>query len=354
MPHQVIHDPTASTSVLRGHKIGVSWDPSGLLLNMSIPSLVGGISLRPYDLPGATVFAAAYGLLVPLLVYRLFDARWRSIVFIQATIFAIERPIMFSLRASAAVKNSEAPGLTKYFQAAFALGFLGLAHLVLNLARPVIVKATRGGPASGNDYLAVDQPRRRYWYRRGGDFLTVAHFVGIAFGIIGTVSLGSANETGPNHTHQVDRYVSCGIGLLLSGSVILALIWASITLPRIDHRAVRFLLVLSTLLTIPAIYRFVVMRHTTPDIHALTHQALNTGADKAAFYAVHLVPEWTVIFLVAIFNTKDICQMDFLGDRMWDETPKERERLEEWKRKRAAKKSGLELSTKPPHFTLIP
>ncbi|KAJ6519382.1 hypothetical protein C8R45DRAFT_1085400 [Mycena sanguinolenta] len=314
---------------------------------MSIPSLVGGISLRPYDLPGATVFAAAYGLLVPLLVYRLFDKRWRSIVFIQATIFALERPILFSLRASAAARNSETPGLTKYFQATFALGFVGLAHLVLTLARPVIVNTTRGTP-DGSDYLSVDQPRRRYWYRRGGDFLTVAQFVAIAFGILGTVHQSAAEETGPNHTHQVDRYVSCGLGLLLSASVTLSLIWASITLPRIDHRAVRFLLVLSTLLMIPPIYRFVVMRHTTPDVHALTDQALNTGADKAAFYAVHLVPEWTVILLVSMFNTKDICKMDFLGDRPWDETPKERETREKRERKRAAKKSGLELSSKPP------
>jgi hypothetical protein len=58
---------------------------------MSSPSLVGGIALRAYDLPAATVFAAAYGLLIPVLVYRVFDKRWRSIILFQVISFVTER-----------------------------------------------------------------------------------------------------------------------------------------------------------------------------------------------------------------------------------------------------------------------
>ncbi|KAJ7275487.1 hypothetical protein B0H12DRAFT_1227968 [Mycena haematopus] len=311
---------------------------------MSIPSLIGGTSLRSYDLPGATVFAAAYGLLLPLIVYRLFDKRWRSILIIQTFVFALERPILFSLRASAAARNTETSGLTKYFQAAFALGYLGLAQMVLNLVRSVIVNSTKGTPASESDTSYVDEPQQRFWYRRWADFLAVVHLVATVFGILATVRQSAANETGPNHAHQVERYASSGLGLMLILSETLTLIWAS-TLPRIDQRAVRFLLVLTTLLTIPTIYRLVVMHNTTPDIRAPTHQALNKGVDKAVFYVVHLVPEWIVMFLFSTFNAKDICQMDFQGDRLWDETPKEREMREKRERKRAAKKSGLELKT---------
>ncbi|KAF8213581.1 hypothetical protein K438DRAFT_1804235 [Mycena galopus ATCC 62051] len=313
---------------------------------MSSPSLVGGFSLRAYDLPGATVFAVAYGLLIPGLVYRLFDKRWRSIVMIQTVLFTIERPILFSLRASAAARNTESSALTKYFQAAFALGYLGLAQMVLNLVRTVVVNATNGTPASSSEPSSDDDPRRRFWYRRWADFLAVIHLVATVFGILATVRISAANESGPNHAHQVERYASCGLGLMLILSETFTLLWASWTLPRIDRRAVRFLLVLTTLITIPTIYRLVVMRHTTPDVAARTPQALNTGADKAVFYVVHLVPEWTVMFLLCAFNAKDICQMKFEGDHMWDETEREREVRERRERKRAAKKSGLQLESR--------
>jgi hypothetical protein len=58
---------------------------------MSSPALVGGISLRAYDLPGAIVFAAAYGLLLPAFVYRIVDKRSRTAVIFNAICFAIER-----------------------------------------------------------------------------------------------------------------------------------------------------------------------------------------------------------------------------------------------------------------------
>jgi hypothetical protein len=82
------------------------------------------------------------------------------------------------------------------------------------------------------------------------------------------------------------------------------------------------------------------MRHTTPDVHALGHQALNTGADKAAFYIVHMVPEWAVLLLMSVVNVRDICQTGLKGDtRWWDETPKERAKRERKEREKARKKA---------------
>jgi hypothetical protein len=90
------------------------------------------------------------------------------------------------------------------------------------------------------------------------------------------------------------------------------------------------------------------MHHTTPDIHAPGHQALNTKADKVAFYIVHLLPEFIVAFLFCAFNVKDICNTGFKGDgRWWDETPKERERRERKEQEKAAKESSSEKSEDP-------
>ncbi|KAJ7823581.1 hypothetical protein B0H14DRAFT_1309518 [Mycena olivaceomarginata] len=306
---------------------------------MSVPSLVGGIATRD-DLPGAIVFAAAYGLLVPIFVYRLFDERWRSIIFIQALAFTIERPVMFSLRASAAANpNTESSGVTKYMQATFALAFLALAQNVLRLLRVMLINTTTATPSD------VDEPRRRFWYRRWTDFLMVLQLVAMIPGIVATASLPPVSDSGSNHTHWVLRYVSSALGLVFILLETLTLLWASKALPRIDQRAVRLLLVMTTLLTIPPIYRLVVMHHTTPDIHAPGHQALNTKADKVAFYVVHLLPEFIVAFLFCAFNVKDICNTGFMGDgRWWDETPKERERRE---RKEQEKKSSSEQSEDP-------
>ncbi|KAF7340044.1 hypothetical protein MVEN_01922400 [Mycena venus] len=320
---------------------------------MSVPVLVGGIVLRDYDLPGAIVFAAAYGLLVPVFAYRLFDKRSRSVIVIHGIIFTVERPIMFSLRASVAARpNTEWPGLTKYMQANFALAYLGLAAIVLRLVRVVLVNTTNRIPASDGEVVKsdhhtsapnVDEPRRRFWFRRWTDFLTVVHLNALVLGIVATASLYPASDTGQNHAHQAMRYASSAIGLVFILLESLTLLWASKTLPRINQRAVRFLLVLTTLLTIPPIYRLVVMRSTTPDIHSPGHQAQNTGADKAAFYVVHLLPEWIVVFCLCAFNVKDICQTGFTGDnRWWDETPKEREKREKKEQERARKKAEKE------------
>ncbi|KAJ7275488.1 hypothetical protein B0H12DRAFT_1227969 [Mycena haematopus] len=314
---------------------------------MSIPSLVGGSAIRAYDLPGATTFAIAFALLGTLSSFRFVDKRWRTLIMLQPMLFAIERQVVFTLRAGVAGhRRTESAGLSKFMQISFALGYLNTAETVLKLIRMVIVNTTNGTPASDGQSPPsapsgvpnVDEPRRRFWYRRWTDVLETLFLAALGSAIIATANQSPANETGPNRAHQIERYASSGIGLLLILLETLTLIWAS-TLPRIDKRAVRFLLVLTTLLTIPPIYRLVVMRHTTPDVHASTHQALNTGSDKAAFYVVHLVPEWTVIFLLSMFNVREMCQTGLKGDRWWDETPKERAKRERKEREKARKKA---------------
>jgi hypothetical protein len=90
----------------------------------------------------------------------------------------------------------------------------------------------------------------------------------------------------------------------------------------------------------PPIYRLIVMHSTTSNINSPDHQSLNTLSDKAAFYVVHLLPEYLVTLMMCAFNVKEICQTGFKGDDRWrDETPKQREKREKKERERAMKKA---------------
>jgi hypothetical protein len=82
------------------------------------------------------------------------------------------------------------------------------------------------------------------------------------------------------------------------------------------------------------------MQNTTPDIAAPGHQSLNTLPDKATFYVFHVLPEWTVVAMMGLYNTREICQVGFKGDERWrDETPKERVKRESKAREREMKKA---------------
>ncbi|KAJ6501611.1 hypothetical protein C8R47DRAFT_970367 [Mycena vitilis] len=341
---------------------------------MSSPSLVGGIAIRAYDLPASITFAAAYGLLILAFVYRVVDKRMRTAVIFQALAFAIERPVLFSLRAVVAAQpNTESIGLSEYFQATFALGYISLAHTVGRLIRTVLVNTTKDAsdspqvntcslvscpsvgfwkPSPPSDPSGPDDPRRRFWYRRWQEALAVLYLASMVTAVVATAHIYSANDSRPNQADQALRYASSAIGLVIVLVESFTLIWAQKSVPRIDHRAVRFLLTMTTLLTITPIYRLVVMHSTTPNVSAPGHQSLNTQKDKATFYILHILPELLVCLMMCIFNVKEICQTGPHGDHRWrDETPKEKEQRERKEREKAMKKAeakntSLELENK--------
>ncbi|KAJ7275489.1 hypothetical protein B0H12DRAFT_1066331 [Mycena haematopus] len=343
---------------------------------MPSPSLVGGIALRAYDLPGAITFAVAYGLLLPVLICGLCKRGWRTAALCQVLGLAIERPIMFSLRAVVAAQpNTESPGLSEYMQLTFALGYLTIADILLKLLRTVLVNSTIGTPTSDAEARPVavtelvstpsgfwkptlppplppnvDDPQRRFWYRRWCEFLLALFLIALVIAVVATSHTWSPNELGWNRVIQALRYTSSAIGLTLILLEACTLLWAQKNVPRINQRAVRFLLVLSTILTIPPLYRLVVMHSTTQNISAPDHQAQNTQSDKAAFYVLHLLPEFIVVSILSFSNIRDICQIGFEGDERWrDETPKEREARERKEREKVQKKEAtkaLELKTR--------
>ncbi|KAJ7225959.1 hypothetical protein GGX14DRAFT_642113 [Mycena pura] len=341
---------------------------------MSVPALVGGIALRAYDLPAACAFAAGYGLLVPILIYRIAVRRSRTLVLCEPICFTIERTIVYSLRAVvAASPGTEAEGLSEYMQLTFALGFIYLANTLSKLTRCVLVNSTNPPPESEADAMAqpagasdppplvatdgfwkrtaqtdatAEDARLRFWFRRSSTMMTVLFLVGLTLGIVATGHIYPSTDAPHNRFNQNMRYASTVIGLVLVLSEVTILFWASRSVPRVDQRAVRFLLCATTLLLLPACYRLGVMLQLTPDFTAPTHSALNTRGDKAAFYIVHVLPEWLVAALLAAVNVKEVCTMGLKGDFRWrDETPEER--TKRWAKERArAEKKAMKKSNK--------
>ena len=57
---------------------------------VNFPAPIGGTSL-PSDFAPSILFVVLYGLLVPLIMYRILDRRSRTILLIGSIIFSIER-----------------------------------------------------------------------------------------------------------------------------------------------------------------------------------------------------------------------------------------------------------------------
>jgi hypothetical protein len=128
----------------------------------------------------------------------------------------------------AAQSNTESLGLSEYFQLTFALGYLALTHMVSTLIRSVLVNTTNPSPASEPPSVdhwqpplvtspsgwfwkpsapppsapGVDDPRRRFWYRRWSDLVTVLYFVAMGFAIAATSHIYRADQSVPNRIDQ--------------------------------------------------------------------------------------------------------------------------------------------------------
>ncbi|KAJ7206544.1 hypothetical protein GGX14DRAFT_637553 [Mycena pura] len=307
---------------------------------MSVPTLVGGIALRAYDLPASAAFAAAYGLVVPILVYRIAMRRSFTALLFDPFFFAVERIVVYSLRAATAANSGkESIGLNRYMQASFALGYISLANSLARLIRCVLVNTTNPPPESEADAKALTAPpdatdmRHRFWFRRCAEVLLLLYLPSMILAIIATAHNYAFTDP-HNRLNQKLLYASAALGLVLILSEVAILLWAWWNVPRVSHRAVRFLLCAAPLLLLPTCYRLGVLRQQTPDVTALTHAALNTRADKAAFYVVHVLPEWLLVVLLGAVNVKEVCGTRLKGDFRWrDETPEER--TKRWAKERA-------------------
>ncbi|KAJ3504077.1 hypothetical protein NMY22_g18042 [Coprinellus aureogranulatus] len=109
------------------------------------PTPVGGLVL-PSEFAACIIFCVLYGLLLPLVAYRIFNRRTRTFLLAGTISFSIERIVVFTLRALATQREGSqlSSSILKYQQTTFGLGFIGISNDIVNLLRCAIVNPTYG------------------------------------------------------------------------------------------------------------------------------------------------------------------------------------------------------------------
>lgn len=185
-------------------------------------------------------------------------------------------------------------------QVSFGMGFIGIAHDLVNLLRVLLVNPTygsdmysecaaaipKGDPSLSSDVLHLaprhlddfpgqppdetpDHPRQRFWARRFSDFMYLAFLGAIIPGVIANsrFSLAIDDEAAEDRTmtlrfvsfHLVldvsltdwwayPRYVSNGVALFLNSILAGGAAWARLKQPRVSKRGVSMLFSLTLLL----------------------------------------------------------------------------------------------------------
>ncbi|RDB16755.1 hypothetical protein Hypma_002387 [Hypsizygus marmoreus] len=322
------------------------------------PTPVGGTPF-PSDFAPSVLFAALYGLLVPVMLYRMFHRSSRTILLFGSIPFSVERVVIFSLRAVMSRSESQrlSKGLVTYMQISFGLGFIGLASDLVKIIRCLVVNPTYGSetyaqsPAAETEasyrdrfrgtygregFLGPppegtpDYPRRRFWARRFSDFAGLAFLAATVPGIVANVHFSSiVEDPSKGDKTMLLRYVSSGVALFLTCILGAATVWARCCLTRVSRRGTLIIANLTILLSVIGIYRLRIMYNTTPSLLSIGPGSLNSPGDKAGFYVLHVLPEWLTNAILVTVNIKQMLGTGMWGDwRFRDETPDERAKRE--------------------------
>ncbi|KAI0645174.1 hypothetical protein C8Q79DRAFT_756659 [Trametes meyenii] len=326
------------------------------------PVPVGG---APFDVDfiPSILFAVLYGLLVPLVFYRLARRRSRTLVLLGTSIMAIEHVVAFSLRANSAHKAGprQSAALQAYLQTSLGGGFITLGQDITALLRALLVNATFAAPSSGRDVspggstVALsairpqggidmfvdpqdasaakpappallsrfalggwqeDQPRRRLWIRRVFGTAFVLFLVAITLGIVVSVDYKQAIRTGAHATLvQQLRYASAALAYLLIHGLTLAALYGALCIPRVRRGPALLIVLVSLLLTVVALYRLIIMHHSTTSLLSMVHGSQNTHGEKVVFYVLHVAPEWLAVALLLSVDARSKFKTGLLGDR---------------------------------------
>lgn len=84
------------------------------------------------------------------------------------------------------------------------------------------------------------------------------------------------------------------------------------------------------------------MYETTTTYDSTEVGAHNDKPAKAAFYMLHIWPEWVVAFVLCSINVREAFQTGLYGDPHWrDETPLERDRRRKKEKERQGRGADL-------------
>jgi len=294
-----------------------------------------------------------YGLLLPLLGYRIFNRRSRTMMLANSLIFGIERIVIFSLRAaqSRQIAMRESKNLNAYMQLTIGMGFVAVCQDMVGLVRVALVNTTlpsvncdsscsimtsgsstrslitfsSSGLGAAESAQEEDKLRERYWYRRLSDFLRLGFIGAQVPGILGNSDY--ANAVTMIHATFVFRlrYAGSAIALFFSMALAATAWWAKTNVPRFKKNAAYLTLFICGLFSITSIYRLCVMWNTTTSLTSTAPGSQNTPGEKAAFYIFHIVPEWISLLTLLSFNVRDVFGTGMFSDRARDETEGEKE-----------------------------
>ncbi|KAF9522656.1 hypothetical protein CPB83DRAFT_864127 [Crepidotus variabilis] len=321
---------------------------------VSFPAPVGGTPLT-IDFAPSIVFSALYGLLIPLMVYRMCGRRSRTTLLIGTLSFVVERCAIFGLRAwqSRNEKSRQESGLLDYMQISFAMGSIGIANDLVAIVRCLLVNPTYGfkrfpeSPAAKTKEYVVsppvdgtnDMPRTRFRMRRLSGILGMLYLASM----IPCVIANSAFYRTLQQQYWADRVyelrlASSAIGILLAVSLFTSVLWGKRKLERISIRGVVVASVLVALITIISVYRLIVMPLRVTSLSDPVRT--NTSSGKAAFYVFHVLPEWLSSVILFGAQTRKIFGTGPCGDvRSKDETEEQKMKRLDKEAKKATKKA---------------
>ncbi|PCH41978.1 hypothetical protein WOLCODRAFT_152038 [Wolfiporia cocos MD-104 SS10] len=312
------------------------------------PSPVGGAPFS-HDLVPSIIFAALYGLLSPLVIYRMTSKRTRNVMLIAAAIFALERIADFSIRAAEATipRDRTSKGIVTYMQTTYSMGFVSIGQcflvplrcLLVNSAsvatgatyktftgehdyeprNPVAARVDNTSASGGVSVLAISEvdpevENRRHSYRRACLAASLCYYTDIALGTIaGSLYFRAISSQSTATLVQYLRYASTAISLILLFGMAGVSMYILYTKPSFSRPAL-FITINSLIITIPAIYRLIVMRFQTDSIVSTAPGSLNSPGSKATFYIFHIVPELVVTTHLFSINVRELFQAGPLAE----------------------------------------
>ncbi|EKM54327.1 uncharacterized protein PHACADRAFT_210138 [Phanerochaete carnosa HHB-10118-sp] len=294
------------------------------------PSPIGGIPL-PRDLAPSVTFAFLFFLLVLLGVYRLLRRTSRSLLVITTLGFAVERVIIWSLRAKESRTPSEYSDrhLMTYWQVTFTVGYVILFVKLVIFLRCLVMNATEEVSSPdlrvleemqkpNNDSetqtkafiedAVVDVGDRTNIRRRYRRLSRAVFIIAILVLIIGVVS-GNAYVKGETNRkkallaqvlRQAAAVVSLALLLVLQG----LLVYAHFTVGCIRRTPLILLFAVGGIIMIIPIYHLVVMGGLTTSLTSTERGSQNTSTEKIAFYVLQAVPEFLASGILLFPNVR--------------------------------------------------
>ncbi|PIL33538.1 hypothetical protein GSI_04161 [Ganoderma sinense ZZ0214-1] len=326
------------------------------------PVPVGGVPY-PLDFAPSILFAVLYGLMVPVVVYRMVHPRSRNGVLIGTTVFSIERVVAFGLRAhvahSASARANE--GLETYFQTTYSGGFTSIGGDLMNLLRALLVSSTLGGDMVTLHSLTpplvweaqaakdkegksdvelvvrkaqddeegdvdagsgtpgselVDQPELRQKIRQWCGLASLLSLAGVIMSIVAGSNYKNAVDGSHGDLVRSLWYASTVLGVVLLLGMAVTAVFALYKMPRVPRASLLWIILVAILLSIIGVYRMVVISHSTMSLFSTAPGSQNSAGSKAAFYALHVAPEFVSAAILMVLNARRMFGTGPWGDRL--------------------------------------